>query len=362
MLRTSGSARRDRTAKAPSHHITWYRLAIVALIAGAAAGAAYSCFQGAAAPFASGVQPGVFAGPGPLTVPGLGQNGGYILLPSGHHRHHRHHRHCLQGGAVQASAAPQPTASPAARLAAEPAPGAIRPLAGGGYAGPLVLNATGSRLMSWNRTSALCPQHPFQGANGRVGTDSSGNATLTVNGLGSCAALVSPGCYASAVIEAEIDFPALPGHPGTIANWTAFWLTDDHAWPEDGELDAAEAEPVDGVNAVSWHSGTSAAQFVASTDGLSPYKLPVSAPNLTPGWHTVDVVYTKGFFAVYYDGTKYTSYTSGYVTGDPLNIYVTTTVTPDVSAVRQRIGGPPVNSDGSPATVAVKYLRVWSYR
>jgi hypothetical protein len=37
-------------------------------------------------------------------------------------------------------------------------------------------------------------------------------------------------------------------------------------------------------------------------------------------------------------------------------------VTPDVSAVREEIGGPPVNSDSSAATVAVKYLRVWSYR
>jgi hypothetical protein len=76
----------------------------------------------------------------------------------------------------------------------------------------------------------------------------------------------------------------------------------------------------------------------------------------------VDVVYTRGFFAVYYDGREYTSYTSAHVTGDPLNIYLTTTVTPDVSAARQQTGGPPVNSDSSPATFTVKYLRIWSYR
>jgi hypothetical protein len=116
------------------------------------------------------------------------------------------------------------------------------------------------------------------------------------------------------------------------------------------------------VNAVSWHSGTSAAPFVASTDGFFPAKLPVESPNLTPRWHIVDVVYTRGYFAVYYDGAEYTHYTSAHVTGDPLSIYITTAVTPDVSAVRQKIGGPPVNSDSSPATVAVKYLRVWSYR
>jgi hypothetical protein len=341
-------------AKSRGRRITWKRLAFVALLAGAA-GAAYACFLGTAAPFTSSVNPGVFAGAHPLTVPALGRDGGYGLFPSGHRRHHRHHhRRCLTATAGQASSDAHP--------AAGPAPGASRPLAGDGHAGALVLSDTGSRLTSWNQTPGLCPEHSSHVAAGTVGTDSSGNATLTVNGQGSCAALASPGCYSSAVIEAEIDFPALPGHPRTFANSTAFWLSDDHAWPEDGELDAVEAEPLDGVNAVSWRSGTSAAQFVASTDGLSPAKLPVRAPNLTPGWHTVDVVYARGYFAVYYDGTEYTSYTSDHVTGDPLNIYVSTTATPAGSAVRQKIGGPPVNSDNSPATVAVKYLRVWSYR
>jgi hypothetical protein len=37
-------------------------------------------------------------------------------------------------------------------------------------------------------------------------------------------------------------------------------------------------------------------------------------------------------------------------------------VTPDVSAAQQEIGGPPVNSGSSPATSAVKYPRIWSYR
>jgi hypothetical protein len=32
------------------------------------------------------------------------------------------------------------------------------------------------------------------------------------------------------------------------------------------------------------------------------------------------------------------------------------------SWVEQRIGGRPINSDSSPATLAVKYLRIWSYR
>jgi hypothetical protein len=224
------------------------------------------------------------------------------------------------------------------------------------------VNETGSQLTSWNQTSAFCPEQSWQLPDGTVGTDASGDATLSVSGTGSCVAMISPGSYSSDVIEADIDFPALPGSSNTIADWTSFWMTDGGAWPEDGELDAVEAQPVNGENAVSWHSGTSSAQFVASTDGFFPAKLSAGAPDLTPGWHTVDIVYTRGFFAVYYDGQQYTSYTSGNVTGDPLNLYLTTSVTPDISAIQQQLGGPPVNSDSSPATIAVKYLRVWAFR
>jgi hypothetical protein len=76
----------------------------------------------------------------------------------------------------------------------------------------------------------------------------------------------------------------------------------------------------------------------------------------------VDIVYAKGFFAVYYDGQQYSTYTSSNVTGSPLNIYITTSVTPDISSIVQQLGGPPVNSDSSPATLAVKYLRIWSFQ
>jgi hypothetical protein len=231
------------------------------------------------------------------------------------------------------------------------------------YAGSLELSETGSQLTSWNQTSSFCSEQSWEVGNGTVSTDSSGDATETVNGSdGSCVALVSPQSYSSAVIEADIDFPALPGSSGTIADWTSFWLTNGAAWPQDGELDAVEAEPVTGVNAVAWHSGSNGNEFSASTDDFFSTKLPKNGTNLTPGWHTVDIVYTQGFMAVYYDGQEYTTYSSGNVTGDPLNIYITTGVTPNISAVQQVIGGPPLNSDSSPATVAVKYLKVWSYK
>jgi hypothetical protein len=231
------------------------------------------------------------------------------------------------------------------------------------YIGSLILDDTGAQLKSWNQTSSYCPQTPTVIGNGTVGTDSSGDVTLTTSGTaGSCAALISPGAYSSNVIEAELYFPALPGKPGTIANWTTFWMTDGPAWPVDGELDGVEVEPVDAINAVTWHSGTTSAPFSASTSGFSPVRLPVDGANLTPGWHTVDIVYTKGFFAVYYDGTEFTSYSSSNVTGDPLNIYFTMVNTPATSSVEKAIGSPPINSANAPTTYTVRSLKIWSLR
>jgi hypothetical protein len=273
--------------------------------------------------------------------------------------------------------APAPTASaPASSTASPTAPASTPPSApatGGGstaaplgaanYAGALVLNATGAQLASWNKTSSYCPAQPpgFTG-DGKVGTDSAGDLTMTTTGApNSCVGLISPNGVSSGVIEADIDFPAAPGKPDTIANWTGLWMTNAATWPVDGELDATESEPVDGVDAVSWHSGTAQQQFIASTDDFFPTKLPKSTTNLTPGWHTVDIAYKKGFFAVYYDGKEYTSYTSDNVTGSALNIFLSMAVTPDSGAVQQIIGGSPVNSDSSPATLSVKYMRIWSF-
>ena len=124
------------------------------------------------------------------------------------------------------------------------------------------------------------------------------------------------------------------------------------------------SEPATGVNAVGYHWGTSGSPQAVSTDGFAPDgDLPKDGPNLTPGWHTVDVVYTKGFFAVYYDGKEYTSASNSVITGATLNIIVSSGVTPNTRAVdKTRVGGgPPKNSDSSPATLAIKDLRVWSY-
>ena len=229
--------------------------------------------------------------------------------------------------------------------------------------GSLVADIPGTQMTSWNHTASYCPETNGMLGNGTVAADSSGAVALTTRGTaGSCVGLISPGGYSSDVIEADIDFPALPGQSSTIANWTGFWLTNGAAWPEDGELDAVEVEPVDGQNAVTWHSGTSADEFSASTSGFSPVRLPADGGNITPGWHVVDIVYTRGYFAVYYDGQEFTSYTSDNVTGSPLNVYVTMADTPDTSAMQKLLGSPPINSAPSPATYRVKYVKVWSYR
>ncbi|HEY0933005.1 MAG TPA: glycoside hydrolase family 16 protein [Trebonia sp.] len=269
-----------------------------------------------------------------------------------------------QGKTISSGQIPQPIAVAIAR---GPKPGprsaSSGPLTAAEHAGSLLLNASGATLKTWNATSSYCPQSTGYLGDGKVATDSSGAVTLTTTrSVGSCAALISPDAYASVVLESYFYLPPLPGKPGTLANWDGIWMTDGAAWPEDGELDAVEVEPLNGQNAVNWHSGTSAALFSISTSGFVARLLPKKGPNLTSGWHTVDAVYTKGYFAVYYDGRLFTSYTSANVTGSPLNLYVTTSVTPDNSAVRSELGGPPSNSDTSSPVFAVRYLRAWSYR
>jgi hypothetical protein len=226
------------------------------------------------------------------------------------------------------------------------------------------VSESGAQLASWDQTSSYCPGAAATViGDGTVGTDSSGDVTLTTTGkAGSCVALISPGMYSSEVIEASLYFPALPGKPGTIANWTSFWLTDSANWPAAGELDGVEVEPVDATNAVTWHSGTKSAQFTASTSTYSNVRLPEDRANLTPGWHTVDIVYAKGFFAVYYDGTEFTSYTSSNVTGKPLSLFITMVNTPATPAVESQIGSAPINSSSSPATYTVRSLKVWKLR
>jgi hypothetical protein len=255
------------------------------------------------------------------------------------------------------------TASPTAGSAVRP--GGNVPMGGSEYAGSLILNKSGAQLTSWDQTPDVCTSSSWEVPDGTVSTNSDGDATLSTTGTdGSCVAIVSPDGYSSAVIEADINFPALPGNSNMIANWTSLWLTDLQAgtWPQVGELDSVEAEPDVGRSAVSYHWGSSDNLQTVSTDGGGQEKLPAETSNITPGWHVVDIVWTSGFFAVYYDGNLYASYHGSVVTGAALQVEISSSVAPDNSAVENLLGGPPINSDSSPATIAVKYVKVWSYK
>ena len=238
------------------------------------------------------------------------------------------------------------------------------PLAGANYAGSLVLNETGAQLASWNPAAAsYCTESSWMVTDGSVSTDSGNDVVLTTTGKpGSCVGIVSPGAYSSDVIEVDVDLPALPGNSGTIANWSGIWLTDRADWPDNGELDAVETVPNNGESGVTWHWGTASSPLSISTGGAPEGTLPIDGPNITPGWHVVDIVYTKGFFAVYYDGREYTSLSSDIITGSALSILITELVAPDNSEVEQEIAGPPTTSDSSPADIDVKYVRIWSFK
>jgi len=277
------------------------------------------------------------------------------------------------GGAVVIAAAALigvhfATSSSGGTVAITPPPGiydAGPPKAGGEHAGSLQVNVSGQQLASWNATSSFCPGNDWQVPDGKVAAGSGGFVTMSTSGKpGSCVALISPGKFSSGVVEADIDFPALPGQPGTIANWTSVWLTNQATWPKDGEIDAVEAEPATGKNAVAYHWGTEDSPESVSTDGFAPDgNLPVQGPNLTPGWHVVDIVSTKGFFEVYYDGKKFSTGDNGVITGAPLNLIISSSVTPDTPEVEKSLGGSaPVNSDSAPGVMAVRYVKVWSYK
>lgn len=266
-----------------------------------------------------------------------------------------------------ASPKPSPThkgtASPTTGSAARP--GGNVPMGGSQYAGSLVLNDNGSQLTSWNQTSEFCTSSSWEVPDGTVSTNSDGDATLSTTGTdGSCVGIFSPDGYASGVFEADINFPALPGNSNMIANWTTVWLTDQQAgtWPQVGELDAVEAEPDVGRSATSYHWGSADNLQTVSTDSGGEEQLPAESSNIGPGWHVVDIVWTSGFFAVYFDGNLYASYSSSVVTGAALQLAISSSVAPDNSQVENLLGGPPINSDSSPATIAVKYVKVWSYK
>ena len=192
------SGRHGRPAKTRTHAHQWRLFSLVALLAVAMAGLGYAFYPRGIGRVASDRAPGGRGRRG-------GRHGRFRPGPGAdRHRHgqdaegrHDEGERFDQRGQVVAGAA-----------------------GGQRQRRKLLLNEPGSALTAWNQTSSYCPATSDYLADGTVGTDSGGGVTLTTSSKpGSCVALISPSTYSSAVIEAEMYYPAVPGKPGTIANW-----------------------------------------------------------------------------------------------------------------------------------------------
>jgi hypothetical protein len=91
-------------------------------------------------------------------------------------------------------------------------------------------------------------------------------------------------------------------------------------------------------------STASVSKQTVSTESWREEMLPAESSNIGPGWHVVDIVWTSGFFSVYYDGHLYTSYHGSGVTGAALQVAISSAVAPDNGEIEQALGGPPINS------------------
>ena len=221
---------------------------------------------------------------------------------------------------------------------------------------PFAKQFSASELASspWNEPTnspGNCPANPSQ-----VSLNSSGYAELTTTGkAGNCTSIESPHTYPTAdgyVYEADIYF-------SSWENWPSFWMYG-NAWPQDGEIDAVEAN-VDN-NYVTWHYGTN-----NSTIGTASWDNQVVKPtgaNISPGWHTVDIAFGGNRIQVFYDGYSYVTVpeTLTDTTDDPMWI-----VFSDGSCDQQTSsnpGGPNVCANGTTGigvsgNIQIKWLRVF---
>jgi hypothetical protein len=135
-----------------------------------------------------------------------------------------------------------------------------------------------------------------------------------------------------------------PGHPvyvefkatlpasssGTIANWPALWLVGQE-WPEDGEIDVMEGLSGSADFHVHYGTGSGTQQGAAA--------------NSSPGTHTYGVLWTTTGFTFVYDGA---------VVGT-----VTEALTSPMFLIMENSGGSYGGPTVEPATMDVRYVRVW---
>jgi Glycosyl hydrolases family 16 len=195
--------------------------------------------------------------------------------------------------------------------------------------GKLLVNDTGDDLASWPRQ---------QRGTGGTMTHSNGVLDLSTSGANANGySIISPNSYTSGIFEARVYFPGAAN--GKIADWPAFWLSSAWSgavsWPAGGEMDLAEG--LGGDLCVTYHYGP---------NGTPESTMPFSVTS-APGWHVVTGVWSTGKWDIYYDG-KLVKTISGVVVNDPMNIIFT--------AYQGNDG----NQPGSPSTLKVSYLRIWS--
>jgi hypothetical protein len=195
--------------------------------------------------------------------------------------------------------------------------------------GKLLVNDTGDNLARWPRQ---------QRGTGGTMTHSNSVLELSTSGANNNGySIISPNTYRSGIFEARLYFPG--ARNGKIADWPAFWLSSAWSgavsWPDGGEMDLAEG--LSGDLTVTYHYGDN-----GTPEFTSPF--PVTS---APGWYVVTGVWTKGRWAVYYNG-KLVKTISGVVVNDPMNIILT--------AFEGNYG----NQPGQPSTLKVSYVRVWS--
>ncbi len=135
--------------------------------------------------------------------------------------------------------------------------------------------------------------------------------------------------------EARVYYP---GTSGVVANWGAFWLTNNN-WPKDGEIDIAEGFH----GSVDYHYEY-APKHTAIWVGAQ-------APGDWTGWHTYGVDWEPNSITYYYDGQNMGTYTAG-VSYDnkPMFILLDYSTGPE-----NDVGGPSVVPD----TMQVQYVRAW---
>jgi hypothetical protein len=151
-----------------------------------------------------------------------------------------------------------------------------------------------SQLLAWGPGSndpGNCPPNP-----GEIQGNSANITLFTTGASNDCTDLQSPHAYPTTdgyVYEADIYF-------SSAKNWGGFWMYGND-WPADGEIDALETNLE--TNYVSYHFADSSGQGVEYSTANG--SLTADSPNITPGWHVVDISFGNGDISVWYDGKQY---------------------------------------------------------